>query len=319
MTRDELNAELEDAARRAVALAAAAARRRAHALPADLLARRVPLSRASAAANDRLRRGGRVGARRRARLDPRAARRDRAPPGRPAARRRRRQRQDLGAGRAVRRARCSRTGSPVEAILTITFTEKAAAELRDRIRSRLARARRRRRGPGDRGRVHLDDPRLLRPGAAQRTRWRLASTRCSRCSTGPTPRRWPTPRSTRRCEVLAQNAPGGVDLIAGYSPGIAARGDHRRPTRSCARAASSSRRCHRCGRWTRTSCRPRATLLDAAAVVAGELGQVANPGTRVLQAIERLDRCIGGSAAPTTPRGRDRSTPSTCRAATARR
>ena len=50
-----------------------------------------------------------------------------------------------------------------------------------------ARARRRRGGPRDRGRVHLDDPRLLRPGAAHARAGRRARPARSRCSTRPRP------------------------------------------------------------------------------------------------------------------------------------
>ena len=67
---------------------------RGHPVSADLLARRLRISRGSAAANERA--GG---------VDAGAEQGDRAPHGRPAARRQRRERQDLGPGRAVRRRR----------------------------------------------------------------------------------------------------------------------------------------------------------------------------------------------------------------------
>ena len=50
---------------------------------------------------------------------------------------------------------------PVEAILAITFTDKAAAEMRTRVRARFAELDRRPEARG-RGRLDLDHPRLLR-------------------------------------------------------------------------------------------------------------------------------------------------------------
>ena len=95
------------------------------ALPGDLPARADEAAAATAA-----------GARRASRAEQRAAIDDRA--GSRAARRQRRLRQDRGDGRALRRGGAATTASPVGAILALTFTEKAAGELRERIRRRFA-------------------------------------------------------------------------------------------------------------------------------------------------------------------------------------
>ena len=91
----------------------------------------------------------------------------------------------------------------VAAILTITFTEKAAAEMRERIRRRLRESRldsalqaTRRRAP-PRARSSRRSTASAR-GCCAPTRWPPGSTRRSRCSTRPTPSGWPTPRSRTR-------------------------------------------------------------------------------------------------------------------------
>ena len=180
---------------------------------------------------------------------------------------------------------------PVEAILTITFTEKAAAEMRDRIRRRLRE--------------------LGADAAARATEGAFISTIHGFCARAlrthalaagidplfvvldaPDAEALADAAFDEALEDLAQNAPGGVDLIAGYSPGM---------LRSGIIATHAELR-------SRGELEPalpplppldedelpaaRDALLDAAAVVARELGAVANPSTRVEQALQRLDRCI---------------------------
>ena len=96
---------------------------------------------------------------------------------------RRGHRQDDGARRAVRAARCRATALDVDSLLVITYTDRAAGELRGAIRARLlelgrprARARRST-APGSRRST------ASASGSCARTRSRPGSTRASACST----------------------------------------------------------------------------------------------------------------------------------------
>ena len=89
-------------------------------------------------------------------------------------------------------------GVPVDRILAITFTEKAAAELRARLRGAVPRARRARPRARGRGRVGLDHPRVLLEAPAPARAARRASTRNTRCSTRRARRGWRSTRSTAR-------------------------------------------------------------------------------------------------------------------------
>jgi ATP-dependent helicase/nuclease subunit A len=182
-------------------------------------------------------------------------------------------------------------GVEVSAMLTITFTEKAAAELRDRIRSRL-RA-------------------LGAPEAARRTEGAFISTihgfcarvlRVNALAAGLDPhfavldRSQSDPLSAAAfedaLEELARGADGAVELIAAYGAG---------PLRAAILSAYSQLR-------SAGSAAPRlpavtetelpdghsvaAEVARAAGAVAAELGAIDAPSVRVVEALERVGACL---------------------------
>ncbi len=186
-------------------------------------------------------------------------------------------------------------GVAVGAILTITFTDKAAAELRDRIRTRL-----RALGADHAARategafistIHGFCVRVLRahalaagidPGFSV-----LDETEAQQLADSA---------FDAALEELAQNHPGGVELIASYGAG---------PLRAAILGAYEELR-------SRGSLEPRlpalaaapelgparTDLLEAAAVLAGELGALPEPSARVVEALERLARVSEVTGAP---------------------
>ncbi len=246
-----------------------------------------------------------------------AAGRDRAPLGRAAARRR-----APGSGKtSVLVERFVRAvledGVDVSAILTITFTEKAAAELRDRIRDPPARARCRRGRARDRGRVHLDDPRLLRAGAARpRARGRdRPAVRRARPDRGGAARRRGVRRRARGARAERRRA--AIDLIAAYGAGTAARRDPRRVRRAAlARAA----RCRGCRRLPAAPARRRRATRccdGGRALSRQSSARLRSPTVRVAQALARVPRVLASWSAGRSC-GPASSTRSRCPAATAR-
>ena len=131
-------------------------------------------------------------------------------------------------------------GLDVQSLLVITYTERAAGELRARIRGRLIE-----RGRPDlalraRRRLGLDDPRLLSPAAGRRIRSRRASIRAFACSTS---RRRSSCRPRHSASRSSASAPS-TSPTAGSSSRPTGQsgcgGCSWRSTRRCARRAGSS-------------------------------------------------------------------------------
>ena len=114
---------------------------------------------------------------------------------------------------------CIDDGIDPAAILAITFTEKAAGELRERVRVALRRARPPRPRAGDRGGVGLDDPRLLHAGA-EGERVTAGLDPASRSSTRATPARCAPTRSSARWPAgwatAGETRAGALDVAAAY-------------------------------------------------------------------------------------------------------
>jgi ATP-dependent exoDNAse (exonuclease V) beta subunit len=176
----------------------------------------------------------------------------------------------------------------VGAILTITFTEKAAAELRDRIRARL------------RALGALEAARATE-GAFISTIHGFCSRvlRANALAAGIDPAFAVLDRSESErladgafddaLEELGLNVPGATDLIAAHGVGL---------LRGAVLPAYGELR----SRGERTPRLPglgpapdldaaREELLAAAATAAGELGGVSDPGARVREALDRLEQC----------------------------
>ena len=196
-------------------------------------------------------------------------------------------------------------GIEVGAILAITFTEKAAAELRDRIRARLRELGAARGGARHRGRVHLDDPRLLRARAARARARRRARSRRSSCSTAPEAE----PAGRRGVRRGARGAGRRrrrrrSTLIAAYGAGAAARRRSVSVYASCARAGCTAGAAAGCRR--RPGPRARRAELAAAARLAWPPSSARSPS----RARRWSRRSSGSSAAPALVDGRACGRPS---------
>ena len=179
-------------------------------------------------------------------------------------------------------------GVDVAAILTITFTEKAAAELRDRIRRRL-----RELGANEAARategayistIHGFCARVLRAHALSAgldPRFVVLDE--------PEARRLADGAFEEALEELARSGAGAVELIASYLPGVLRGGilDVYGELRSRGQTAPELPPLPPAPDLEAA----RGELWRAAVEALTELGEVAQPSTKVLQALERAGRC----------------------------
>ena len=230
-------------------------------------------------------------------------------------------------------------GVPVGAILALTFTEKAAGELAERLRRRLTELGERRARPRRRRRLDRHDPRLLRPPAA------LAA---ARRRPGPALRgaRGDRRRAARERRLRAtRSRPGrradgaaAIDLAASYGPGLRelvqgayatlrARGHARprarrsrrappRPTRGAGRGAARGGRCATCAarRRRRRACARRRR--DRAARRARELAASGDavpwPGELDAAELKGGAKALTSDAVRGLPRARGRAYRAAC-------
>ena len=164
------------------------------------------------------------------------------------------QRQDARAGGALRRGGPPRTGWRPARILAITFTERAAGELRERVRARLLELGERGGSARHRGSVHGDIPRILRASAAGARSRRRARSRVH------DPRRWPrgTAARARACAWRSASSwrgerPQAVDLIARLRHRPRRLDDHGRARAAAQPAAAPARGCRPCSAAARRS------------------------------------------------------------------
>ncbi len=178
-------------------------------------------------------------------------------------------------------------GIEVGAILTITFTEKAAAELRDRIRARL-----RELGAEEAVRategafistIHGFCARVLRSHALA-----IGLDPLFIVLDEPEAARLADAAFEGALEEVADNFPGGIELIASYGAGA---------LRGAIQSTFNELRSRGCTEPALPPLpeppdleEPRSDLLAASRLAAGELGAIAGPGVKVVQALERLDR-----------------------------
>lgn len=178
-------------------------------------------------------------------------------------------------------------GAEVGAILTITFTDKAAAELRERIRARF-----RALGADEAARatenafistIHGFCARLLRAGALA-----AGIDPAFTVLDQPHAQRLADAAFDDAVELLARDDPAGVDLIAAYTPGglrgatLGAYGELRSRGETAPMLPPLTP-----GPDLEAA---RAELLDAAAAAARELSEIARPSAKVTLALERLER-----------------------------